>query len=105
MKVALIASILIGIFGLSVAAPQKGKLGRHKDYVPDATTAIAIAVAICKPIYGEKLMAEEMPYVARKSRGVWIVEGADMKQYDAGGAFIVKIQSYDAKILLVYHGK
>ena len=105
MKLALIASILIGTFGLSVAAPQKGKLGRHKDYVPNAETAIAIAVAVCKPIYGEKMIAEEKPYIAHWSHGVWSVEGSMLDKRGFGGVFLVKIHSYDAKILLVIHGR
>jgi len=43
--------------------------------VPDAETAIAIAVAIWKPIDGAEEIQAQRPFKAKLSKGVWHVEG------------------------------
>jgi hypothetical protein len=73
--------------------------------VPDAKTAIRIAVAVWEPIYGEEQIAGEKPYTARLStNGVWIVEGTLPKGY-VGGVAIAEIAKEDGKILRVSHGR
>jgi len=53
--------------GLSFAADSKPKAG----FVPDEKTAIAIAVAVWTPIYGEKNIQKEKPFKAVLKDGVW----------------------------------
>ena len=43
-------------------------------YVPDAATAIKIAVAVWEPIYGQEQIAQQKPYKAVLVKGVWKVE-------------------------------
>jgi hypothetical protein len=74
-------------------------------YVPDAKTAIKIAVAVWEPIYGEKQIAGEKPYDARlDTNGVWIVTGS-LPEFTPGGVAIAEIAKDDGRILRVSHGK
>jgi len=73
-------------------------------YVPNAATAIKIAVAVWEPIYGEEQIAGEKPYRARLTNGVWIVEGSLTKGLK-GGTAIAEIKKEDGKVLRVSHGK
>jgi hypothetical protein len=73
-------------------------------YVPDADTAIKIAVAVWEPIYGKDQIAGEKPYQAHHANGVWTVEGSLPDGWD-GGVAIAEIAKKDGKILRVSHGK
>jgi hypothetical protein len=44
-------------------------------FVPDAATAIKIAVAVWTPIYGARRIEAEKPFRAQLRDGVWTVEG------------------------------
>jgi hypothetical protein len=73
-------------------------------YVPDATTAIKIAVAVWEPIYGVEKISKQKPYVAVLTNGVWKVQGSLPKQY-IGGVAEAEISKEDGKILRVSHGQ
>ncbi|WP_205746796.1 NTF2 fold immunity protein [Duganella callida] len=73
-------------------------------YVPDAATAIRIAVAVWGPIYGEKIIAAEAPFRAVLKDNVWTVEGFLPKGH-VGGVAIAEISKKDATILRISHGK
>jgi len=70
-------------------------------YVPDEKTAIAIAVAVWNPIYGEKQIASEKPYHATLTGGVWVVVGSLPK--GVGGTAIAEISKDNGCILRVIH--
>jgi NTF2 fold immunity protein len=72
--------------------------------VPDAKTAIKIAVAVWEPIYGEAQIAGEKPYHADLKNGVWTVEGSLPNGWK-GGVAIAKISKSDGTVLLVIHEK
>jgi hypothetical protein len=67
-------------------------------YVPDAATAIKIAVAVWTPIYGERQIADEKPYRATLKDGVWTVEGSMPPN-------LIEIAKSDGRILRVEHGE
>ena len=73
-------------------------------YVPDAATAIKIAVAVWTPMYGEEQIASEKPYRATLSNGVWFVEGSLTTNY-VGGVAEAEIARDDGRILRVIHGQ
>jgi hypothetical protein len=73
-------------------------------YVPDAQTAIKIAVAVWEPIYGVEKIAAEKPYRARFTKGRWIVEGSLPMGWN-GGVAIAEIAKDDGTVLRVSHGK
>ena len=87
-----------------------GEVAKHnfkpKDgYVPDAKTAIKIAVAVWEPIYGEKLIAGEKPYHAHlDTNGIWTVAGS-LPERTPGGVAVIQIAKDDGRILRVSHGK
>jgi hypothetical protein len=98
IQASLIAASLFG----AETAPHNVK--PKEGYVPDANTAIKIAVAVWEPIYGAKKIADEKPYQARLTDGTWIVEGSLPKGW-LGGVALAEIAKDDARILRVTHGR
>jgi NTF2 fold immunity protein len=94
---------LMAVF-LFAAETEKHNYKPKDGYVPDATTAIKIAVAVWEPIYGETQIAGEKPYTASLANGTWIVEGS-LPQGWRGGVAIAEIAKDDGRILRVSHGK
>lgn len=87
-------------------------------YVPDAKTAIKVAVAIWEPIYGAQQINEQAPYSANLQDGVWTVKGSlpgpkeyidedgnKMGSVTAGGVAVIKIDKQTGCIIMVSHGK
>lgn len=73
-------------------------------YVPDAGTAIKIAVAVWEPIYGQEQISQQKPYTAVLVNGTWIVEGT-LPKLTLGGVAVAEIAKDDGRILRVSHGK
>jgi hypothetical protein len=96
----LFIAVTILTVGLSYAAGFKPKAG----FVPDEKTAIAIAVAVWLPIYGEKQIESEKPFNAVLKDGVWHVEGTLPKNVP-GGIAVAEISKEDARILRISHGQ
>lgn len=102
--------VVVGFGILTTAAIFAAETAKHnvkpKDgYVPDAKTAIKIAVAVWEPIYGEGAIAREKPYHAQLTNGTWIVEGSLPKGMTLGGVAIAGIAKDDGRILRVSHGQ
>lgn len=87
-----------------VSSAQEHNVRPPRGLVPDARTAIAIAVAIWTPIYGEKVIAAEKPYVATLEHGQWTVRGS-LPEGWMGGVAIAVISKSDGRVLRVSHGK
>jgi hypothetical protein len=84
---------------------QEHNVRPEQGLVPDAKTAIAIAVAVWSPIYGEERIASERPYVATLSGdGKWTVTGSLPKNW-RGGTAIAIISKLDGQVLHVSHGR
>jgi hypothetical protein len=73
-------------------------------YVPNAETAIRIAVAVWEPIYGKKQIAKQKPYVVALKDGVWFVEGSLPKGW-LGGVAVAEISKDSGEIIRVSHGQ
>jgi hypothetical protein len=73
-------------------------------YVPDADTAITIAVAVWNPIFGKDQIANEKPYKTSLSKGIWTVEGS-LPEGMVGGVAEAEISKDDGRIVRVIHGK
>jgi NTF2 fold immunity protein len=73
-------------------------------FVPDAQTAVEIALAVWRPIYGSKQLQRQRPFSAVLIDGTWHVQGSLPKGYN-GGTAIAEISRSDGKILRVSHGK
>ena len=89
---------------LAAAAEPKHTYLPSAGYVPDAATAIKIAVAVWEPIYGAAQIASEKPYHATLHDGVWTVTGSLPKQI-LGGVAIAEISKQDGRIMRVSHGR
>ena len=68
--------------------------------VPDAATAIQIAQAVWKPMYGAETIASQTPFEAKLNHNVWIVSGLGAPE-TALFAFILQA---DGRILSVGRG-
>ena len=73
-------------------------------FVPNESTAVAIAVAVWKPIYGDKLIEGQRPIVATLRGGVWYVHGT-LPTDTAGGTAEADISKKDGQVLRVSHGR
>jgi|HubBroStandDraft_4_1064222.scaffolds.fasta_scaffold334937_2 hypothetical protein len=62
------------VMATSVSAADTGYNPNH-EYVPNAATAIAIGRAVLIPIYGEKQIQSEEPFVAKRQGDIWTVSG------------------------------
>ena len=94
---------LIPLFAFGGEA-EKHNFTPKEGYVPNAATAIKIAVAVWEPIYGVEKIAGEKPYKASLVGDVWVVQGSLPKGW-LGGVAIAEISKSDGKILRVSHGK
>jgi NTF2 fold immunity protein len=98
--------VLALICGISVvlAAEPKHSYMPAGGYVPDATTAIKIAVAVWEPIYGRDHIAQKKPFHATLKNGIWTVEGSLPKGW-LGGVPEAEIAQKDGRILRISHGR
>jgi hypothetical protein len=95
-------SLVTACFAASVW--EKLSYKPKEGFVPDERTAIAIAVAVWTPIYGEKQIAGEKPYTATLKDGIWTVQGSVPKGW-TGGAAIAEISKADGRVIAVIHEK
>ena len=98
-----LAILFLGIGNFFATEPPGGF--KPKDgFVPDEKTAIAIAVAVWLPIYGEKQITSEKPFKATLKDGVWHVTGSLPKGW-YGGVAEADISKENGRILHVIHGE
>ena len=96
---------LILMTGLALAVETENGVKPKDGFVPDEKTAIAIAVAVWSPIYGEKIIQKEKPFKAVLKDGVWHVERTLPVKYTRGGTVEAEISKEDARILRISHGR
>jgi hypothetical protein len=97
----------IGLMAISLTAEAQDSYKPPLGFVPDPATAIGIAIAVWVPIYGEKQIASEKPYIATLKGDVWAVVGTfhcPAGRYCVGGVALAEISKEDGKILRVIHG-
>jgi hypothetical protein len=70
----LISTVACFVLGLAVAFAQ-GNPSPKDGVVPDADTAIKIAVVVWSRMYGEREIAAQKPYSARLNDGIWYIQG------------------------------
>ena len=74
-------------------------------FVPDAQTAIRVALVILTRIYGQQKIESEAPFRAELRDGVWTIEGRELPRDMAGGVAIIKLSKQNGRILYVNHEK
>ena len=93
--------------GLFLAAPVFGANARFEPsdgMVPNAETAVAIAVAVFKPIYGAEKIESQYPFHAELNGKVWHVYGSLPVGW-GGGTAEAELSRKDGRIIRVWHGK
>lgn len=100
------SSVLAGTTASDAMKENANRAGfqPREGMVPDATTAIAIAIAVWNPVYGEKEIASERPYSAVLKRGEWTVTRS-MSDSWVGGAPTAVIAKKDGRVIKIYHTK
>jgi hypothetical protein len=73
-------------------------------YVPDAETAVEIALAVLGAVYGKEKIASEKPFRAVLHGDIWTVEGS-LRPGWLGGVALAEISKTDATVLRVSHGR
>jgi hypothetical protein len=71
MKRIVVSLIISAICSISV-----GTAGEGKYYVPDAATAIRIAIAFWERILSPEQVAKSKPFHAKLKNDIWIVDGS-----------------------------
>ena len=71
-------------------------------YVPDSQTAVAVAVAVLAPIYGEVEISAAKPWHTGLKDGVWTVVGTFHGQGD-GGSPVIQIDKATGGIRFLGH--
>lgn len=101
----LLALVFLVAAVASFAGDAKHNGVPKEGYVPNAETAIGIAVAVWGPLYGASNIARQKPYRATlREDGVWVVEGSLPKGW-LGGVALAEISKSDGRILRVSHGR
>jgi len=71
-------------------------------YVPDSRTAIAVAIAVLTPVYGEAEMNASTPWRTGLKDGVWTVVGTFHGQ-GVGGTPVIQIDQSTGDIRFLGH--
>jgi hypothetical protein len=71
-------------------------------YVPDSETAVAVAVAILKPVYGEAKVDSEKPWHTGLKDGVWTVVGT-FQGPGVGGSAVIQLDKKTGAVLFLGH--
>jgi hypothetical protein len=100
----LMLAIALAASPVFAQAPDTHSYIPAQGFVPNAETAISIAVAIWGPIYGRENVASEQPYRATLRGETWTVEGS-LAPGHLGGVAIAEISKRDGRIRRVSHGK
>jgi hypothetical protein len=102
----LVRGVAVASIALASVAREPAAHG-HKPkegFVPNAATAVSIAVAVWTPIYGAESISRQKPYRARLDGDTWVVEGS-LSPGMVGGVARAEISKTDGRILRVTHGK
>jgi hypothetical protein len=106
VRVVIVAVVLL-LTGLPLRAvdsiPAPG-IGRTFGRVPNAASAIRIAITVWEPLYGKKEIASERPFHAEIRKGIWYVYGSLPAGF-LGGVAEAKIRQSDGKVLHIFHGQ
>jgi hypothetical protein len=73
-------------------------------FVPDERTAIAVAIAVLTPIYGDEEVQSKFPFIATFKNGKWTVKGT-LSSNLVGGVPEVQISKASGTILKVSSSK
>jgi hypothetical protein len=104
---------LLGLMLAGTASPEDrcaGNVDRVqpvRGVIASATTAQEVALAYLKPIYGEKIIARELPLRATLADGIWTIVGSPPTGRGAfvGGLAEIKLCQRNGRVLSIIHYK
>ena len=96
--------VLAGLFFAVPAFAADARFEPKGGMVPNAETAVAIAVAVFKPIYGAEKIESQRPFNAELKGEVWHVYGSLPAGW-VGGTAEAELSRKDGRIIRVWHGK
>ncbi len=99
----IVFTIALLAYGVVAMAEPPHSYVPPNGFVPDAQTAIEIAKAVWRPIYGTRHLDQE-PFKAELKNDVWHVEGSLPEGY-LGGVAEAEIAKSTGCILRVSHGQ
>ena len=74
--------------------------------IPDARTAVQVALPVIYNVYGKEDVQKEQPYHVKFQRdGMWIVSGNGANPHGCGGTFSISLQKADGRISSIAHDK
>lgn len=73
--------------------------------IPDEITAVAVAQAVFRPVFGQEHTKEFLPYHAEFRDGVWTVYGTLKPPGARGGTPQLRINKRDGRVLEVWHSR
>ncbi|MDR3742592.1 MAG: NTF2 fold immunity protein [Terracidiphilus sp.] len=90
---------------LDISLSQKSMkpIRPRNGFVPDEATAVKVALAVAVAQWGEKAIAEELPFKGRLRGDVWTVKGTLHPQGAAGGTAVIKVSKSTGAILFAVH--
>lgn len=102
-KIVLVTSLLLFFCSHKVFSQIEKK---HKDYVPDSTTAMNIAFAVWTPIYGKEFIEKHRFHYAELDKDSKIrIVFVSLSEKSFGGSIDAKIAKYDGRVMSISLGK
>ena len=95
-------AVIVLLLCFSSVAGSKPKLP-PQGVVPDEQTAVKIAEAVFRPIFGTEEVSKWQPYHAQLDKnGAWTVYGT-LPRGSRGGTPMLKIKKQDGSVIEVWH--
>lgn len=107
-ELALLGLMLAGTANAeSRCAGNVDRVQPNQGVIASATTAQEVALSYLKPIYGEKIIAREMPLQATLADGIWTVVGSPPagRGKFVGGLAEIKLCQRNGRVLSIIHYK
>jgi hypothetical protein len=95
---------LVGLFLAGSAFSAEPRIEPSGGLVPDAETAVAIAVAVFKPIFGAEKIESQRPFHAELNGEIWHVYGSLPVGW-RGGTAEAELSRKDGRIIRVWHSR
>lgn len=73
-------------------------------FIPDSTTAVAVAEAILIGVYGKTQIERQRPMIASLEGKAWVVAGT-LRRGELGGVATIRLDKETGTVLRVMHGK
>lgn len=98
----LICVLFVAISALFAQDWKKWSVDPAEGFVPDEKTAIAVAIAVLKPVFGDRQIDRQSPFRADLKDGNWWVSGS-LPEEALGGVATAVISKKTGEIRAIWH--